>query len=70
MIAEEKQNLIEEIKHLISIDGTAVDINPNYLEYFEFEELQDIKNELLNKKIHQNEISNDYLDELYSKCSN
>jgi len=69
-MASEKQDLINEIKYLISVDGTAIDINPAYLEYFEFEELEDIKNKLLNKKIHQNKISNDYLDELYAKCSN
>ena len=65
----EKQELIDEIKHLISVDGTSVDINPNYLEYFEQEELEDIKNGLVYKKVHHDEISNDFLDELFNKCS-
>lgn len=50
MIDQDKIELIEEIKHLITIDGSAIDINPNYLEYFELEELEDIKKELLQKK--------------------
>ena len=67
-MVDKKQDLIDEIKHLISVDGSEIDINPHYLEYFEIEELQDIRDELLNKKIHQDKISNDYLDELYVKC--
>ncbi len=65
---ETKDELIEEIKHLISVDGSSVDINPNYLEYFEFEELCDIKEQLLNRKLDQNEIAKEYLDEVYEKC--
>ena len=64
-----KDELIEEIKHLISVDGTATDINPSYLEYFEQEELQDIKDNLIYKKVHHDEISKHFLDELFEKCS-
>ena len=64
-----KEQLIEDIKHLITVDGTSTDINPNYLEYFELEELQDIKNNLVYKKVHHDEISKDFLDELFEKCS-
>jgi|GEM_PF-1900860 len=67
-MTESKKELIEEIKHLISVDGSSVDINPNYLEYFEFEELCDIKKQLLNRKLDQNEIAKEYLDEVYEKC--
>ena len=66
---ENKEELIEEIKRLISIDGSAVEINPKYLEYFEFDELQEIKDTLDGKKKNQDAISNDYLDELFNKCS-
>jgi len=68
MIEQSKDELIEEIKHLISVDGSAVDINPNYLEYFEYDELSDIKYQLLNRKLDQNEIAKEYLDEIYEKC--
>jgi hypothetical protein len=63
-----KEELITDIKHLISVDGTSIDINPNYLEYFEFDELIEIKDQLEFKKDKNSSISNDYLDELYEKC--
>ncbi|MEA3499091.1 MAG: hypothetical protein U9R16_08535 [Campylobacterota bacterium] len=63
-----KDSLIQEIKHLISIDGVSVEINPNYLEYFDLEELEDIKIQLLERKLDQDEISKEYLDEIYDKC--
>ena len=66
---ENKEELIEEIKRLISIDGSAVEINPKYLEYFELDELQEIKDTLDGKKKDHDAISNDYLDELFNKCS-
>lgn len=64
-----KEELIEEIKKLISIDGTKVDINPNYLEYFQVEELLEIKEQLENKKETNSSISKDYLDEIYELCA-
>jgi len=67
---EDKKELIEEIKLLISVDGTKIDINPNYLEFFELEELIEIKNELLNRKKNSNEFTKTYVDELYDKLSN
>jgi len=67
---EDKKELIEEIKLLISVDGTKIDINPNYLEFFELEELVEIKNELLNRKKNSNEFTKTYVDELYDKLSN
>ncbi len=69
MIDQDKIELIEEIKHLITIDGSAIDINPNYLEYFELEELEDIKKELLQKKEDSKTFSKNYVDELYEKLS-
>ncbi len=64
-----KLELIEEIKQLISVDGTTIDINPNYLEYFELEELEDIKQQLLNNKSNVNSFTKGYVEELYEKFS-
>ena len=55
-----KQELIENIKELIKI-------NPNYLEYFEVEELLDIQRQLELKKKDISKITNNYLDEIYQK---
>ena len=66
---QEKQTLIEEIKTLISINGESVDINPNYLEYFEIEELEEMKKELCAKKETIKETTKAYIEELYEKFS-
>jgi len=66
---QEKQALIEEIKTLISINGESVDINPNYLEYFEVEELEEMKKELCIKKETIKETTKEYVEELYEKFS-
>lgn len=67
---ESKEELIEQIKKLISSNPKdSVDINPNYLEYFEQEELLEIKENLEFKKSHQNELNKDFLDEIYESCS-
>lgn len=63
-----KEQLIEEIKKLISVDGSKVHINPNYLEYFEIQELQQIKEQLLEIKTTHKNTSKDYLDEIYEIC--
>ncbi len=68
MESTDKLSLIDEIKHLISVDGATTQINPNYLEYFDIEELEDIKVQLLGRKLDQESISKDYLDEIYDKC--
>ncbi len=65
----EKSELIEEIKKLIAVDGETIDINPNYLEYFELEELQSIKEELISKKEKIKETTKEYVEELYDKFS-
>ncbi len=64
-----KLELIEEIKQLISVDGSSIDINPNYLEYFELEELEDIKQQLLNNKSNVKDFTKGYVEELYEKFS-
>ncbi|MDN5088086.1 hypothetical protein [Aliarcobacter butzleri] len=63
-----KKQLIEEIKELLRINqDEIVEINPKYLDYFEEEELLNIKDKLESKKREINKISNDYLDEIYLK---
>ncbi|MGM0519013.1 MAG: hypothetical protein ACQERD_05170 [Campylobacterota bacterium] len=63
-----KEELIEEIKELIKISKEEkIEINPNYLDYFETDELEDIKKQLLNKKKSINKSNVDFLDELYEK---
>ena len=62
-----KEELIEEIKHLISVDGKSTEINPNYLEYFSEDELCEMKEELINKKLNVLESTKEYVDELYEK---
>jgi len=64
-----KTELIEEIKHLISVDGTETEINPNYLEYFEIEELTEMKEELILKKLNSVETTKEYVNELYEKLA-
>lgn len=65
----EKNNLIEEIKQLISVDGSSIDINPNYLEYFQLEELEEIKQQLLYSKSNVKSFTKEYVDELYENFS-
>ena len=62
-----KEELIDEIKHLISVDGTSTQINSNYLEYFTQEELLEIKDDLIHKKMNVVESTKEYVDELYEK---
>ncbi|MDB2405311.1 hypothetical protein N9W00_00050 [Arcobacteraceae bacterium] len=69
MINVDKETLIDEIKHLISVDGTTTDINPKYLEYFEIEELEEIRDELIHKKDDKDTFTKNYVDELYDKLS-
>lgn len=69
MISTNKLELIEEIKQLISVDGTVIDINPNYLKYFELDELEDIKQQLLNNKSNAKSFTKEYVEELYERFS-
>ena len=65
---EEKKELIEEIKKLISsTKNDVVEINPNYLEYFSVEELIEMKENLLYKKENFYETTKEFVDELYEK---
>ncbi len=63
-----KQEIIENIKRLIKINpDETIEINPNYLEYFDVEELLDIQKQLEFRKENISKITNNYLDEIYRK---
>ena len=63
-----KEELINEIKELLkTAPSDSIEINPNYLNYFEEEELIDIKKQLENRKGTFSNTSSDYLDEIYEK---
>ena len=63
-----KNEIIENIKKLIKINPEEnIEINPNYLEYFDEEELLDIQKRLEFKKENISKLSVDYLDEIYEK---
>ena len=63
-----KTQIIENIKKLIKINPEEnIEINPNYLEYFDVEELLDIQKQLEYKKENISKITNNYLDEIYQK---
>jgi len=63
-----KVELIIQIKELLKINkNEVIDINPNYLEYFQEEELVDIVNQLNGRKDNISSITSDYLDEIYEK---
>jgi hypothetical protein len=62
---DNKLNIIDEIKHLISVDGSNTHINPNYLDYFELEELEEIKDTLLTKKANKDKFTTNYVNELF-----
>lgn len=64
---EEKEYIISEIKSLISVSGESVDIEPKLLDYFDLEELYNIKEQLEEKKEKFRENSQDYLDSIYEK---
>ena len=60
-----KEQIIENIIELIKINPTEIiEINPNYLQYFDIEELLDIQKRLEYKKQDISKITNNYLDEI------
>lgn len=69
MMEISKDQLIEEIKYLITVDGSKTEINPAYLEYFTIEELEEIKIELQVKKENKNEFAKQYVEEIYDKIT-
>ena len=64
----EKEKIIEEIKMLIaSSKNDMIEINPSFLDYFEIEELNQIKEQLIVKKNKIRETTFEFLDEIYEK---
>ncbi len=64
----DKNEIIEDIKKLIiTAEDDSIEINPNFLEYFQLDELISIKEQLSIKKSKIRESTFDYLDELYEK---
>ncbi|OCL87006.1 hypothetical protein AAX26_01314 [Aliarcobacter thereius] len=64
-----KKELIEEIKELLKISSNEkIDINPNYLNYFDEDELKDIVFRLIDKKVEHKKGNSTYLDEIYLKA--
>ncbi len=68
---EDKQLLIKEILELINHNNnsTKTDINPNYLDFFEIDDLIETRDGLIKSISNFKENNNDYLDEIFSKCS-
>ncbi len=65
---EEKKQLIEEIKELIKTNkDDSIEINPNFLDYFQVEELIFIKEDLKIRKSKIRESTFKFLDEIYEK---
>ena len=63
-----KEDLIIQIKELLKInENDVIDIIPNYLEYFQEEELEDMINQLNGRKKNVSSITAEYLDEIYEK---
>ena len=63
-----KEELIKEIKELLKTDENEnIDINPNYLNYFDEDELKDIVFRLIEKKVEQKEGNSADMDEIYQK---
>ena len=65
-----KKELIDEIKKLIDTNSnTTTQINIKYIDFFELDELISIRDELLGKKENSHQESQNYLDEIFNKCS-
>jgi len=64
----EKEELLKEIQELISCNSeNCIDINKDYLKYLDIDELIDIRDMLLRKKIYLKEETISWFDELYEK---
>ncbi|CAI8231968.1 MAG: hypothetical protein ABF301_06765 [Sulfurovum sp.] len=64
----DKIELIEDIKNIIKINPEeTIEINPNYLNYFEIDELVQIKKKLLYKRDNFQEENAEFLEDIYKK---
>ena len=65
-----KQELIDEILTLIDNNkNNTLEINTNYIDYFELDELIEMRDILKYKKNNRTKETSDYLDDIFSKCS-
>ncbi len=64
---QDRENIIEEIKELISTNDKPTEIEPSLLKYFDDEELISTRDTLLSKKIYLKEETIKWFDELYEK---
>jgi len=63
-----KETLIEDIKELIKTNkNEVIEINPKFLDFFTQEELESIRDDLVQKKLRQKENNSLFLDEIYEK---
>ncbi|HIP55607.1 MAG TPA: hypothetical protein EYG97_01130 [Arcobacter sp.] len=64
-----KQELIDEMKLLIDNSEHKVEINIKYIDYFEIDELIEMRDMMKYKKENRTEETSDYLDDIFSRCS-
>jgi hypothetical protein len=64
---KDRDQIIEEIKELISTNDEPTFIEPSLLRYFDDEELISTRDTLLSKKIYLKEETIKWFDELYEK---
>jgi hypothetical protein len=65
-----KKELIDQILALINTnDNKKIDFNPNYIEYFEEDELIEIRDILLGKKESNKKPSRELIDDIFENCS-
>jgi len=63
-----KKEILQQIKSLIDSTGNIIEINPKYLEYFNENELLEIKEQLESKKENKTNYNN-IIDDIFQKCS-
>ena len=68
-LVQSKQELIDEIKLLIDNSENKVEINIKYIDYFEIDELIEMRDMMKYKKENRNKETSDYLDDIFNRCS-
>ncbi len=68
MSSYNREDVIEEIKFLIKTEkGDEIQINPSLLEYFNDEDLVNVRDDLIHKKSNLRQENATWLNELYEK---
>ena len=68
-LVQSKQELIDEIKLLIDNSENKVEINIKYIDYFEIDELIEMRDMMKYKKENRIKEKSDYLDDIFNRCS-